>query len=124
MSEFPWIPTIISALIAASVGVLTALWNRRSQAEANKLTGSNQVMQGYDTLTNQVQEERDRAVLELITERQQNKTDIAHLRAEFEQFKSNVHAQFSQYRAYIHRLRGQVHELGGVPHEWPADLDQ
>ena len=123
VNDFPW-AAVISGLIAASVGIVTSLWARKSQSEANKLTGSHQVVQGYDTLTNQVQEERDRAVLQLSTEREQNKADISLLRAEFEAFKSKVQSQFSQYRAYIHQLRGQVHELGGVPHEWPKDLDQ
>lgn len=123
MTDFPW-AAIVSGLVAASVGVLTALWARKSQSEANRLTGSHQVVQGYDSLTNQVQEERDRAVSLLNTEREQNKADILTLRSEFEQFKASVQSQFSQYRAYIHRLRGQVHELGGTPHEWPKDLDQ
>lgn len=123
MNEVPW-AAIISGLIAASVGIFTALWARKSQAEANRLTGSNQVVQGYDSLTNQMQEERNHAVAQLTLEREQNKSEISLLRADFEQFKSKVHAQFSQYRAYIHQLRGQVHELGGTPHPWPEDLDQ
>jgi len=112
MDGFPW-AAIVSGLIAATVGVFTALWARKSQAEANKLTGSNQVTERYDGLTDQLQEERTLY-----------KEDVKNLRKEFEEFKASVQTQFSQYRAYIHRLRGQVHELGGTPHEWPKDLDQ
>jgi predicted nucleic acid-binding Zn-ribbon protein len=112
VSDSPW-AAIVSGLIAATVGVLTALWARRSQSETNSLTGTNQVTERYDGLTDQLQEERTLY-----------KEDVKNLRKEFEEFKASVQTQFSQYRAYIHRLRGQVHELGGTPLEWPKDLDQ
>ena len=112
MSDLPW-AAIVSGLIAASVGVLTALWARRSQHEANHLTGTNLEVERYNKFANELQEERTLY-----------KEDVTKLRAEFEAFKSSVQSQFSQYRAYIHKLRGQVHELGGTPHEWPKDLDQ
>lgn len=112
MNDFPW-AAVISGLIAASLGVLTSLWARRSQSEANRLTGTNFEVERYNKFANELQEERTLY-----------KEDVAKLRSEFEQFKASVQSQFSQYRAYIHRLRGQVHELGGTPHEWPKDLDQ
>jgi predicted nucleic acid-binding Zn-ribbon protein len=112
MNEFPW-AAVISGIIAAGVGVLTALWARKSQAETNNLTGTNQEVERYNKFANELQEERTLY-----------KDDVRNLRKEFEEFKASVQTQFSQYRAYIHRLRGQVHELGGVPHEWPKDLDQ
>lgn len=123
MTDFPW-AAIISGLIAASVGVVTALWARKSQHEANHLTGTNQVTERYDGLTDQLQEERNHALAQLAKEREQNKADIGQLRSDFESFKAEVQSQFSKYRAYIHKLRGQVHELGGTPLEWPKDLDQ
>lgn len=112
MTEVPW-AAIVSGLIAASVGVVTALWARKSQSETNQLAGTNQEVERYNKFANELQEERTLY-----------KEDVAKLRAEFEAFKANVQSQFSQYRAYIHKLRGQVHELGGTPHEWPKDLDQ
>lgn len=123
MSDFPW-AAIVSGLIAASVGVLTALWARKSQSETNSLTGTNFEVERYNKFANEVQEERDLAKAELKEEREQHKKEISQLRKDFEEFKASVQSQFSQYRSYIHKLRGQVHELGGVPHEWPKDLDQ
>jgi predicted RNase H-like nuclease (RuvC/YqgF family) len=112
MTDFPW-AAIVSGLIAASVGVLTSLWARKSQSETNNLTGTNQEVERYNKFANELQEERTLY-----------KEDVAKLRTEFEAFKKSVHSQFSQYRAYIHKLRGQVHDLGGTPFEWPKDLDQ
>lgn len=112
MTEFPW-AAVISGLIAASVGVVTSLWARKSQSETNKLAGTNSEVERHLKFANELQEERTLY-----------KEDVAQLRKEFEAFKANVQSQFSAYRAYIHKLRGQVHELGGVPHEWPKDLDQ
>ena len=112
MNEIPW-AAIVSGLIAASVGIVTSLWARKSQSEANRLSGTNFEVERYNKFANELQEERTLY-----------KEDVAKLREEFEAFKSKVQSQFSQYRAYIHQLRGQVHELGGVPHEWPKDLDQ
>ena len=123
MNDFPW-AAVVSGLIAATVGVLTALWARRSQSESNHLTGTNFEVDRYNKFANEVQEERDHAKRELKEEREQHKKDLGQLRKDFEEFKHSVQSQFSQYRAYIHKLRGQVHELGGVPHEWPKDLDQ
>lgn len=107
-----WMP-VIAIVFGSAGGILAAKWNRKSQVEANTLTGSGQVFTHQSTLLQDVQEERN-----------QVKSEIETLRADFETFKKSVHSQFSQYRAYIHQLRGQVHELGGVPHEWPKDLDQ
>jgi len=114
MTEFlrDWMPAI-ALVLAPTAGVIAAKWNRKSQVEANHLTGSGQVFTQQSTLLQDIQEEKDKA-----------KADIDKLRADFEEFKKSVHSQFSQYRAYIHKLRGQVHDLGGVPIEWPKDLDQ
>ena len=114
MSDFlrDWMPAI-ALILAPTAGVIAARWNRKSQVEANHLTGSGQVFTQQSTLLQDIQEEKDKA-----------KADIDKLRADFEEFKKSVHSQFSQYRAYIHKLRGQVHDLGGVPIEWPKDLDQ
>lgn len=116
--------SVLAALIAAAAGVITARMNRTSQSEVNKLTGNGQVFQHQNTLLNEVQEERDTAKNDLKEERETNKRDLGTLRSDFEAFKESVKSQFSGYRAYIHGLRGQVHELGGVPIEWPKDLDQ
>lgn len=112
MNEIPW-AAIISGLIAASVGIVTALWARKSQHEANKLTGSNQIVMGYDTLTNQVQEERAAAV-----------TRADNLGAKVEAMDKFMREHFAGYRAYIHTLRGQVVDLGGTPAPWPDNLEQ
>jgi predicted nucleic acid-binding Zn-ribbon protein len=126
-SDINW-PTVIAsalvALIAAGAGIVTAVWNRKSQKEANELTGSGQVFNHQSTLLQDVQEERNKAAADLKEEREANKRDISTLRSELESFKETVKSQFSGYRVYIHRLRGQVHDLGGVPIEWPKDLDQ
>jgi predicted nucleic acid-binding Zn-ribbon protein len=115
---------VIVALISASGGVLVAKLNRKSQAEANNLTSNGQFFTQQNTLLQDVQEERDKKALELKEEREQNKRDIANLNERFEAFKVSVQTQFSGYRKYIHGLRGQVHDLGGVPIEWPPDLEQ
>jgi hypothetical protein len=112
------------ALISASGGVLVAKLNRKSQIEANALTGNGQVFSQQNTLLQDVQEERDTAKADLKEEREKNKKDIASLNERFEEFKVSVQTQFSGYRKYIHGLRGQVHDLGGVPIEWPPDLEQ
>lgn len=123
VNEFPW-AAIISGVIASGVAIVTALWARRSQSETNKLTGTNFEVERYNKFANEVQEERDAAKRDLKEEREQHKHDLGQLRKDFEEFKASVQSQFSAYRAYIHRLRGQVHDLGGVPIEWPKDLDQ
>lgn len=122
---------VASALIAAVAGIFTAVQARKSQAETNNLTGTNFEVERYRLFTNEVQEERDKAKAELKEERDQHKNDITQLRKDFEafkltteQFKLDVQIKFSSYRAYIHGLRGQVHELGGVPIEWPENLEQ
>jgi len=114
MSDFlrDWAP-LLSLIAGSSAGVIAAMWNRKSQAEANTLSGTGQVFKHQNTLLQDVQEERNQA-----------KADIDKLRADFEAFKKAVQSQFSGYRAYIHSLRGQVHDLGGMPLEWPKDLDQ
>lgn len=125
MNEFfrDWMP-LIAIIVAPAAGVVAARWNRKSQAEANSLTGSGQIFTHQSTLLQDVQEERDKAKADLKEEREANKADIGTLRSEFESFKESVKSQFSGYRAYIHGLRGQVHDLGGVPLEWPKELDQ
>lgn len=127
LSSIDW-PTVIASLAAAlgatGTGVVTARWSRKSQAEANRLTGSDQVFDHQSSLLQDIQEERDNAKKDLQEEREANKRDIHNLRGEFEAFKTSVKSQLSGYRAYINGLRGQVHELGGVPIEWPADLEQ
>lgn len=114
MSDFlrDWMPAI-ALILAPTAGVIAARWNRKSQVEANHLTGSGQVFTQQSTLLQDVQEEKNQA-----------KAEIDKLRKDFEDFKKSVHSEFSKYRSYIHKLRGQVHELGGVPLEWPKDLDQ
>lgn len=123
MNEVPW-AAIVSGVIAASAGIFTALWARRSQSEANRLTGANFEVERYNKFANEIQEERDKAKAELKEEREQHRKDFGQLRHDFEEFKRSVQIQFSGYRAYIHGLRGQVHDLGGVPIEWPEHLDQ
>lgn len=125
MNEFlrEWAP-LLSLVVGSAAGIIAARWNRKSQAEANSLNGSGQIFTHQSTLLQDIQEERDNAKNELKNEREANKRDIGALRTEFETFKESVKTQFSGYRAYIHGLRGQVHDLGGVPIEWPKDLDQ
>ena len=127
LNDVNWATVLVSAfaaVTAAVVGLLTAKWNRRSQVEANQLNGSGQVFSQQTTLLQDIQEERAQAKRELKAEREQNKKDIGTLRQEFEDFKTTMKSQLSGYRAYINGLRGQVHELGGVPIEWPTNLDQ
>lgn len=114
MNDFlrEWAP-LLSLVAGSAAGIIAARWNRKSQVEANNLTGTGQIFTHQSTLLQDVQEERNHA-----------KTEIATLRADFEAFKQSVKTQFSGYRAYIHGLRGQVHDLGGTPIEWPKDLDQ
>lgn len=114
MTDFlrDWMP-VIAIVFGSAGGILAAKWNRKSQVEANHLTGSGQVFTQQSTLLQDVQEEKNQA-----------KADIDKLRKDFEDFKKSVNSQFSQYRAYIHKLRGQVHDLGGVPIEWPENLEQ
>jgi chromosome segregation ATPase len=114
VSEFfrDWAP-LLAIILAPTFGIIAARWNRKSQLEANNLTGTGQIFTHQSTLLQDVQEERNHA-----------KSEIDKLRADFEAFKESVKSQFSGYRAYIHGLRGQVHDLGGVPIEWPKDLDQ
>ncbi|MDQ0679095.1 putative nucleic acid-binding Zn-ribbon protein [Arthrobacter pascens] len=125
MTDFlrDWMPAIALVLGSAG-GILAAKWNRKSQAEANNLTGSGQIFTHQSTLLQDVQEERDRAVRERDTEREANKRDIGTLRSEFETFKASVEETFSGYREYIYGLRGQVHDLGGVPIKWPETLQK
>lgn len=123
MNDIPW-AAIVSGVIAAGVGIVTALWARKSQSEANRLTGTNFEVERYNKFANEVQEERDAAKRDLKEEREQHRKEFAQLRADFEAFKKSVEIQFSGYRAYIHGLRGQVHDLGGVPIEWPEHLNQ
>lgn len=118
------IVAVVVAVISAGGGVVVAKLNRKSQIEANALTGNGQVFGQQTTLLQDIQEERDNVKVELKEEREKNKKDIADLSERFEQFKTSVQTQFSGYRKYIHGLRGQVHELGGVPIEWPSDLEQ
>ena len=124
MSDLAFWTAVASALIAAAAGIFTALQARRSQAETNKLTGTNFEVERYNKFANELQEERDNAKRELKEERESHKADFALLRKDFEDFKAEVQSKFSSYRAYIHGLRGQVHELGGVPIEWPNNLEQ
>lgn len=114
MSDFlrEWAP-LLSLIAGSAAGIIAARWNRKSQVEANNLTGTGQIFTQQSTLLQDVQEERIHA-----------KNEIATLRADFEAFKVSVKAQFTGYKAYIHGLRGQVHDLGGIPIEWPKDLDQ
>ena len=125
MNDFfrEWSP-LLAIILAPSFGIIAARWNRKSQVEANNLAGTGQIFTHQNTLLQDIQEERDNAKAELKAEREANARDIGSLRTEFEAFKESVKSQFSGYRAYIHGLRGQVHELGGVPIEWPKDLDQ
>lgn len=114
MSEFfrEWAP-LLAIILAPTFGIIAARWNRKSQVEANNLTGTGQVFTHQSTLLQDVQEERNHA-----------KNEIEKLRTDFEAFKVSVKSQFSGYRAYIRGLRGQVHELGGTPIEWPDNLEQ
>ena len=111
-------------LISAVAGVYVAKGNRKSQIEANQINGTGQLLTHQNTFLQDLQEEKDKAKDELKIERESNGKLIADMRKEFESFKESVKSQFSGYRAYIHGLRGQVHDLGGTPMEWPKDLEQ
>lgn len=125
MNDFfrEWSP-LLAIILAPTFGLVAARWNRKAQAEANSLAGTGQIFTHQSTLLQDIQEEKDKAKAELKEEREANKKELGTLRADFESFKESVKVQFSGYRAYIHGLRGQVHDLGGVPIEWPKDLDQ
>jgi ABC-type transport system involved in cytochrome bd biosynthesis fused ATPase/permease subunit len=115
---------LLSVVAATLAGIVTAKLNRKSQHEANRLTGTNQLTEGYAGLTDQLQEERDSAVRERNEEREAHKRDFTQLRKEFEEFRSVTNSRFSKFLSYIHQLRGQVQELGGTPLKWPEDLDK
>ena len=123
MNEFmrDWAP-LIALVLAPLTGVVAARWNRKSQAEVNSLTGTGQLLTQQNTFLQDVQEEKDKSVAALKEERETNKALIDALTRKFETFKENVEEEFSGYRSYIHGLRGQIHELGGVPLEWPEKL--
>jgi len=119
----PWLSGA-AVFISAIAGIYVALSNRKTQAEANKLNGTGQLLTHQNTFLQDLQEEKDKAKEELKVERESNAKLIKDMRQEFESFKESVKSQFSGYRAYIHGLRGQVHDLGGTPIEWPPDLEQ
>ena len=125
MSDFlrDWMP-LIALIVGPSAGVVAANWSRKSQSEANRLTGTNFEVERYNKFANEVQEERDKAKQELKEEREQHKRDFGQLRKDFEDFKADVEEQFSGYRSYIHGLHGQIRELGGIPIKWPEKLRQ
>lgn len=123
--DINWGTVIISvgvAVLSLGGAVLTARWNRKSQVEANALTGSGQVFSHQSTLLQDIQEERETYKRELKEEKDSNKHLIEVFRKEFDEFRISVEEEFSGYREYIHGLRGQIHDLGGVPLEWPKKL--
>lgn len=111
-------------LISAVAGVYVAKGNRKSQIEANQINGTGQLLTHQNTFLQDLQEEKDKAKDDLKIERESNGKLIADMRQEFDSFRESVKSQFSGYRAYIHGLRGQVHDLGGTPIEWPKELEQ
>lgn len=119
----PWLSGV-ALIVSAIAGVFVAKGNRKSQVEANQLNGTGQLLTHQNTFLQDLQEERTVAKEELKVERETNAKLIADMRKEFESFKESVKSQFSGYRAYIHSLRGQVHDLGGTPLDWPSDLEQ
>jgi hypothetical protein len=114
MTDFlrEWMPPI-ALVLAPTAGVIAARWNRKSQAEANSLTGSGQVFTHQSTLLQDVQEERTAAV---------QRADS--LVSRVESMDKFMREHFAGYRAYIHTLRGQIHDLGGTPKPWPENLEQ
>ena len=114
MTDFlrEWMPAI-ALVLAPTAGVIAARWNRKSQAEANSLTGSGQVFTHQSTLLQDVQEERTAAV---------QRADS--LVSRVESMDKFMREHFAGYRAYIHTLRGQIHDLGGTPKPWPENLEQ
>lgn len=117
----PWLSGA-ALLISAVAGIYVALSNRKSQAEANQLNGTGQLLTQQNTFLQDVQEEKNAAVAALKDERETNKALIDALTAKFESFKKSVDEEFSDYRTYIYGLHGQIRELGGVPLEWPTKL--
>lgn len=116
MNEFPWLQLVIgllTVLLSVAGGVIATVFTRKSQIDTNRLTASNNEFTHMHLFANEVQEERTLY-----------KDELKELRTEFEAFKKSVQQQFSGYRAYIRGLRGQVHDLGGVPLEWPENLEQ
>lgn len=116
MTEFPWVSIvigIIGVVLSTFAGILATMQTRKSQVDTNKLTAANNEFTHMHLFANEVQEERT-----------MYKDDLHQLRADFDTFKEYVGVQFSGYRAYIRGLRGQVHDLGGTPLEWPENLQQ
>lgn len=114
MTDFlrDWMPAI-APVLAMTAGVIAARWNRKSQVEANTLTGSGQVFTHQSNLLQDVQEERNAAVLR-----------ADNLVSRVESMDKFMREHFAGYRAYIHTLRGQIHDLGGTPKPWPENLEQ
>lgn len=117
----PWLSGA-ALLISAVAGIYVALSNRKSQAEANQLNGTGQLLTQQNTFLQDVQEEKEAAKKELKEEREANKTLIAALNAKFDTLRKDVEEEFSGLRTYIYGLHGQIHELGGVPIPWPEKL--
>ena len=116
MNEFPWLQLligIVTMVLSVAGGMFATIFTRKSQAETNRVTATDNQFTHMHMFANEVQEERT-----------MYKDDLAKLRSEFEAFKESVRVQFSGYRAYIRGLRGQVHDLGGIPLEWPENLEQ
>lgn len=111
-----------AALISVMAGIYVTRSNRKSQAEANQINGTGQLLTQQNTFLQDVQEEKDKSVAALKEERETNKALIDALTAKFETFKKSVDEEFSDYRTYIYGLHGQIRELGGVPLEWPSKL--
>ena len=114
MNDFlrDWMPAI-AIIVGPTAGIIAAKWNRKSQVEANTLTGSGQVFSHQSTLLQDVQEERNAAVVRADS-----------LVARVESMDKFMREHFAGYRAYIHKLRGQIHDLGGTPEPWPENLEQ
>ena len=114
MNDFlrDWMPAI-AIIVGPTAGIIAAKWNRKSQVEANTLTGSGQVFTHQSTLLQDVQEERNAAVVRADS-----------LVSRVESMDRFMREHFAGYRAYIHKLRGQIHDLGGTPEPWPENLEQ
>lgn len=93
--------------LAGAVGVawLTGRFTRKSQQESSNISL-------LTNLIDQLQEERDLAV----------RTKDAAVAVEAEKTAAAV-VTVSRFRRYCRRLRHQIYELGGRPHEAEEDLD-
>ena len=81
--------------------LITSRFTRKSQAESNKISEANGLVERYNTFVEAVQADR-------ATERERTR---------------HLEDQVGLWRRWANKLRNQIYELGGRPVEAPEELD-